>query len=375
MDQDKLEKPETRVDDEQEIDLLDLVSKLWEARWRIFKWACAGVVVGLIVAFSIPKEYTATITLAPELGSGKSSASGGLGALAAMAGVNMGQSSGADAVYPQLYPDVVSSVPFAVGLLSVELPTCIEDTDSATVETLLHDHTSAPWWGVILGLPRKAIGAVMSIFSDESEEGDGSIDPFRLTKEQSELVESLNKRVGADVDMQTSVVTITTTMQDPLAAATLADTVAARLQNYIIAYRTGKARQDLEYARKINEEARQEYYKAQQRYATAVDRNHGLSTRSAAIDIERLQNESQLAFSLYNNTAQQVKMAEAKVQENTPVFAVVNPATVPVKASKPRKMMILIGFVFLFVVASCAYILFAPGIIESFRAKSAQNKA
>ncbi len=368
MTQNNIEMPDNRVDDEQEIDLLELASKLWSARRRILKWAGIGAILGLIVAFSIPKEYTASVTLAPEWGNSKANTQSGLGMLASMAGININQGQATDAVYPQLYPDVISSVPFTVGLLKVELPTNIEDTDSATVESLLVDHSRSPWWGFFFKVPGMIIGSIKSLFVDDEETaGDGTIDPYRLTLKQSKLVESLNKRIEATADTKTLTVVVSTTMQDPVAAATLADTVVARLSKFVTEYRTGKARKDLDYARKINEEARQEYYKAQKRYAAAVDRNHGLSTRSAAIELERLQNESQLAFSLYNTTAQQEKMAEAKVQENTPVFAIVKPATVPVKPSKPRKVLILIGYTFLAAVAACAYTLFAPQLIESIK--------
>lgn len=50
------------------------------------------------------------MTLAPE--SGGKSGGGSMGALAAMAGINLGTSSGEDALSPELYPDIVSSTPF-----------------------------------------------------------------------------------------------------------------------------------------------------------------------------------------------------------------------------------------------------------------------
>ncbi|MDE5844592.1 MAG: chain-length determining protein [Muribaculaceae bacterium] len=352
--------------EEQEIDLLELASKLWEKRRTIIKCTLIGAVCGLVIAFSIPKEYTASVKLAPETSNSKTGSAGGLGALAAMAGISMGTGSSADAVYPELYPDVVSSIPFTVGLLNVKLDT--KDGEE-TVQSILEDHTSSPWWTHIMGLPGTIIGGVKSLFSSKKEdEEDSIIDPYHLTAKQAALVGSLNNCISANVDTKTSVVTISATMQDAVASAQLADTVMARLKEYVVDYRTGKARQDLEYAKKINDEARAEYYEAQKRYASAVDRNQGLSTRVASIDIDRLENESELAFNIYNNTAQQVKIAEAKVQETTPVFAVVQPATVPVRASKPSKPMILVGFMFLFFVASSAYILFAPSLIEGFKA-------
>ena len=352
--------------EEQEIDLLELASKLWAKRRTIIKWTLIGAVCGLVIAFSIPKEYTASVKLAPETSNSKTGGAGGLGALASLAGISMGTGSSADAVYPELYPDVVSSIPFTVGLLNVKLET---KNGEETVQTILEDHTSAPWWSYIMKAPGAIIGGIKSIFSsDKDDEKDMAIDPYHLTPKQAGLVESLNKCISANVDTKTSVVTISATLQDAVASAQLADTVMARLKEYVVDYRTSKARQDLEYAKKINNEARAEYYEAQKLYASAVDRNQGLSKQSASIEIDRLENEKELAFNVYNTAAQQVKMAEAKVQETTPVFAVVQPATVPVRPSKPSKPMILIGFMFLFFVASSAYILFAPSLIEGFKA-------
>ena len=347
---------------EREINLLELAAKLWANRRTMFKWMGVGVLIGLIVAFSIPREYATSVKLSPELG--KTGSSGGVSALASLAGINMNSGDGADAVYPELYPDVVSSIPFMVDILSV--PVTTSDDEVMTVKEFLEEETSSPWWSTIIGLPFKAIGVVVGLFSDDDTEGSDTLNAYSLTREQYELVKGLNERVNAEVDSKSLVVTISATMQDPKVSAQLADTVTSRLRKYVTGYRTEKARQDLYYAKKINEEARQAYYTAQKNYATASDRNQSLSSRAASIALERLQNEASLAFNLYNSTAQRVQMAEAKVQETTPVFAVVQPATVPVRPSKPSKAMILIGFVFLAFMASAAYILFFPGLKESF---------
>ena len=197
---------------------------------------------------------------------------------------------------------------------------------------------------------------------------------FQLTKDEADLVEALSKRVTANVDQKTSVVTIDVKMQDPLVSAMLADTVVTRLQEYVTSYRTNKARQDLEYAEKLNKEAQQEYYRAQQRYADYLDRNQGLAFRSAQITRDRLENETTLAFNLYNQTAQQVQKAKAKVQETTPVYAVVTPATVPIKPAAPRKVLILAGFIFLAFVACAAWILFIQPMVEEHKKANPETK-
>lgn len=345
-------------DEEQEIDLLELAGKIWDARKTILKWGVVGAVVGIVIAFSIPKEYTTTIKLAPEATDGAKA--GGMSGLAAMAGINLGGTQGADAVYPQLYPDVVSSVPFAVSLFDVPVTVSKDDDKKVTVREFLEEDTSSPWWGVVMSLPGNAIGAVMSIFrNNEEEEGTGEgVNTFQLTADEQAIVEAINARVAADVDTKTSVITLSTTMQDPMVSAMLADTVALRLQEYVTNYRTEKARQDLAYAQKLNDEAKAEYYKVQKQLADYIDRNQGIVLRSGQTERTRLENEVSLAYSLYNQTATQLQAAKAKVQQTTPVYTVVQPATVPLRASKPSKMLILVGCVFLAVVAACAWVLF-----------------
>lgn len=352
--------------EEEEIDLLELGLKLWDNRKKIIIWCCVGALVGLVVAFSIPKEYQTTVKLAPEVSDSKS-ASGGLGALASMAGLSGGASGGSDAVYPQLYPDVVKSVPFLTSLFNVEVETK-EDGQKFTVEQYLTEETRSPWWSSVFRFPFTVLGWILS--KDEEEDPNHQLNNFQLTQNEDQLVKDLSNCVVASVDQKTMVVTIDVTMQDPLVSAILADTVVSRLQEYVTNYRTNKARKDLEYAEKLNHEAQEEYYKAQQKLADYTDRNQGLATQSARITRDRLENESELAFNLYNQTAQQVQKAKAKVQETTPVYAIVSPATVPIRAISPRKPLILVGFVFLAFIAAAAWILFLQPAWTDIKAKT-----
>ncbi len=356
-------------DDEKEIDLLELAMKLWSQKKKICIWCFVGAILGLIIAFSIPREYTTDVTLAPELGNGQK-VNGSLGAMAAMVGIGSGAQAGSDAVNPTLYPDVVSSVPFLVGLFNVP----VEDIDGekkVTVKEYVEEDLKSPWWSVIFGLPFKLIGLLTA--DDEEIDPNKPTNTFQLTKPEDEIVKTLEDRISATVDTKTSVITISVKMQDPLISATLADTVVNRLQEYITDYRTNKARQDLAYAELLNAEAKENYYKAQQKYADYLDRNNGVILHSAQTTRERLQNEATLAFNLYNQTAQQVQMAKAKVQENTPVYAVVSPATVPIKPSAPRKALILIGFVFLAFVACSAWILYGQSLVEEMKKKKMEE--
>lgn len=353
-------------EEELEIDLMEYARKLWASRKLLLKVAGIAATVGVVIALGTPKTYTATVTLAPE--SGKSGG-GGLSGIASMLGVGgLSMSSDADAFNVTLYPDVVSSTPFIIDLLDTEVKQ-LENENDTTLAGYLKEGTSSSLIGTIVSLPFKAIGAIMSIFSsdDDKENDNQDINPFQLTKEQDNIVNGLRKLVVANVDKKTGVTSISVTMQDPLVCAIVADTVVTKLQEFITGYRVNKAQEDCKYWEQLHEERKNDYYEKQQNYARYTDGNQGISRESVKIEQARLENEMNLAYQVYSQVATQLQMARAKVQEAKPVFAVVEPATVPLKPSGTSRKMILIGIVFLAVAGASAWILFGQDLWKNLK--------
>ena len=352
---------------EEEIDLLELALKVWAERKWILKCCGYAVIVGLVIAFSIPKEYTATATIAPELSDGKSG--GGLSSLAAMAGFNINTSSGADAIYPDLYPDIVSSTPFITGLFNIPVKD-LEGIIDTTLYCYLDKYQRSPWWSVITSAPFKALGWVVSLFKDEKDEDRiTKLNPFHLTVKESSIAKLLSNSISVSVDKKTGLATLSVTMQDAHIAACLTDSVMYRLQNYVTDYRTNKARQDFEFQKKLFERKKKEYETAQENYAKFSDTNKNIILQSYRAEQVRLENEMNLAYQVYTSVAQQLQMAEAKVQEITPVYTVVEPAMVPIRASKPGKGMILVGIIFTTGIVCISWILFLKNIFLILRKK------
>ena len=353
-------------EEELEIDLMEYARKLWASRKLLLKVAGIAATVGVVIELGTPKTYTATVTLAPE--SGKSGG-GGLSGIASMLGVGgLSMSSDADAFNVTLYPDVVSSTPFIIDLLDTEVKQ-LENENDTTLAGYLKEGTSSSLIGTIVSLPFKAIGAIMSIFSsdDDKENDNQDINPFQLTKEQDNIVNGLRKLVVANVDKKTGVTSISVTMQDPLVCAIVADTVVTKLQEFITGYRVNKAQEDCKYWEQLHEERKNDYYEKQQNYARYTDGNQGISRESVKIEQARLENEMNLAYQVYSQVATQLQMARAKVQEAKPVFAVVEPATVPLKPSGTSRKMILIGIVFLAVAGASAWILFGQDLWKNLK--------
>lgn len=340
---------------------MDLLRKIIAMRKTLYKAAGIGLVVGIIIAFSIPRQYTVSVTLAPEM-NGNSKSSG----LASMAASFLGasaMSSTPDALNAALSSEIVSSTPFLLELFDTRIQTLDGELDTTLIAYL--DEQRNSWMGTVLAVPGMAIGAIKELFTEKPDTV-AILNPFQLTKEESKKVEYLRKNILADIDKKTGITTLSVTLQDPKVTAMVADSVVTKLQQYIINYRIAKAKEDCTYLEQLYKERQQEYYDAQQRYARYVDANKSLVLQSVRTEQERLQNDMNLAFQVYSQVAQQLQVARAKIQEEKPVFAVVEPATVPLQASNSRKM-VVIGVVFLALVGTLGWKLFGAPIWQQFK--------
>lgn len=343
-----------------EIDWMDLLRRTWACRRTLLKAAGVGLLLGCIVAFSMPRQYTVSVTLAPESGQTGGSLSG-LSSLVGLGSVGM---DGEDALGAALSADIVGSTPFLLEMFGVRVLTDDGRTDTTLAAYL--DKQRRPWWAYVVALPGQAVGAVMSLFVDK-EMAEDTIDPFRLTKKQAAKVEMLRQNIVAEVDKKTGKTTLSVTLQDPVVAATVADSVAVRLQEYIIDYRSRKAQADCDYLEKLFHERQSDYYDAQQKYAAYVDANQHIILQSVRAHQERLQNDMQLAYQVYSQVANQLQVAQAKVQEAKPVFAVVEPATVPLEPSGMSRKVLVFAFVFLAVAGTLAWLLFGRDLWGNLR--------
>lgn len=337
--------------DEQEIDWMDILRRIYAIRKTLYKAAGVGLILGIIIAVSIPKQYTVTVTLSPEM-SGDTKASGPASLASSFLGGGTTSSSN-DALNVTLAPDIVASTPFILELFNTKVQTLDGEVDTTLVAYL--DEQKQPWWGYIKAAPGMAIGAIKSLFSEETESVPTEINPFQLTQKEAAKVGELRKSVTADVDLKTAMTTITVTLQDPKVTAIVADSVVAKLQQYIIDYRIKKAKEDCAYLEQLYKERQQEYYDAQSKYAHYFDTNRNIAFQSVRAEQERLQNDMNLAYQVYSQVAQQLQVARAKIQEEKPVFAVVEPASIPLQPSETSRKMILIGIVFLAICSTGAW--------------------
>lgn len=340
-------------EEESSIDFGQILAALKKRKRLYYKVLPITFVLACVYTLGLRNYYTCEVKLSPEL-STKTSRSSGLAALATQFGMNLGSNMMAtEALFPTLYPDLMNSSDFKASLFNVP----IHKKDSTRILSYydyLAKEQKPSWWGAIISAPFKALG---ELIGSKDTIDQHRVNPFMLTKEQAKIVETIDKKVVCDVDKKTMVISITVTDQDPLICATIADTVQHRLQNFITDYRTKKAKVDLEYNRKLFKEAKARYDKARQLYASYSDANQDMILQSYKTKLIDLENEMQLCFNNYNAVAQQLQLAEAKVQEDTPAFTTLQSATVPVKKAGPARAKMVLIFLFLAFLATTVYIL------------------
>lgn len=353
-------------DEELEIDLMDLLRKVIGIRKKIYKAAGIGLIIGVIVAISIPKQYTVEVTLSPEMGNNKGGGLSGLAASFLGSGVSMGD--GTDALNASLSADIVSSTPFLLELSNMKVP--VSGSEEISLSSYL-DEESSPWWSYVIGFPGMVIGGVKSLFIEDEDESifsdKASQGTIELSKKESQKIESLKKKIVASVDKKTSMTSVTATFQDSKVAAVVADSVVKKLQEYIIDYRTSKSKEDCLYLEKLFKERQQEYYEAQRKYADYMDSHDNIILQSVRTEQERLQNDMSLAYQVYSKVAGQLQVARAKVQEEKPVFAVVEPAVVPLYPSGTSRKVYVLVFVFLSVCIVISWNLFGKDLLSKFK--------
>ena len=350
--------------EDQDINIMELVSKLWKNKIRIIKWCIAGAVIGLVIGFSIPKTYRAGVAFAPET---QQRTSSGVSSIASMMGVNLNNSI--DAISVDMFPDVVHSTPFIFELF--DLPVTFERKDSVITVPLvdyMKEYQKSPWWSYVTSAPFRVLGWAISLFKDKDDaEEDKVLDPTNLPKKERKVVSFFSENIVVTIDKKTGKTQMTLEMQDPQVVATVMEAVTENLKKYMSDYRTSKARQDVKNLEVICSQRKEDYYKAQQQYAKYIDANTNVILQSANAERERLQQEMNLAYQVYSQVASQLEGARIQAEQAKPVFAIIHPVTVPIKKAAPSKAKLLVIFTFLAGCCAAAWVLFGEDFWKNFK--------
>ena len=347
-------------DDDQPVNWAKYFSALIKSWRKIVIATICFMVLSVVIALCQKRRYVVAVTLAPEV-QGTVRSSGSLGSIASMFGFNLSSSSAsADALNITIFPQIANSTPFLTQLFEVELsPMPKLPKDYIEARRVLEG--PLPTVKLYDYLTRRTEEKSFMRKLKESVFGEPVVDPdylkldaTKLTNEQYIVVQGMRKMISVSVDKKTAIATVKVTMRDPLMCAQLADTVCRRLREYVYDYRTEKQRNNLNYYTALCEDAYNAMVEAQAAYAESMDNNHNVILQKVNVRSQRLQQEATIASQVYQQMVQQRELARAQLQEVKPVFAIVEPATMPLRPANSRaKTCIIISFVGFFL--SCIW--------------------
>ena len=361
----------TNIPEEQEIDLVELIQRMWLNRWLIVKVTAVFMVLGLLVALFSAKVYTASCDVVPQ--TSRSGASSSMSSLAALAGINLNATQSAEALSPEVYENIMASTTFRKELMQTMIDFEKVDHPVSFFDYYTSEEYNKP--SALSYVKKYTIGLPFTILktirgeqpeSDYSAVGSGEKSIETISEDEYSAMAVLNESIGITLDSKNGFVTISANMPEAVAAAQMAQATFALLERYITEFKIEKVQSNLDFVQERYDEAKRNFEDVQARRAKLRDANMNTSRYSARTELERLDAEYALAQGVYTSLAQQVEQAKISVKETTPILTVIKPVTVPYKKSKPQRAMILFAFTFLGAVAGMGGVLLLPAIGEIF---------
>lgn len=321
------------------LDLTEIVPMLFK-KWKVYALCMLGVIAfSLIFVFTIPRYYTCQVMLAPEV------SSGGMNSILNSFGFGEAQTTN-DAISPNLYPDLMKSKDFIVSMFPVEVTT-LDGSVNTTYYDYLLKYNKDSWYMKLWSKFKKMLKPKKAKANTSGVQGKTYSSSFLLNDKQFKVAGAIGGKIQYGYDRKTGVISVIVNDFDPLVCALIADTVSNRLQDFIMDYRTKKARNDLAYAQRIYTQTRDEYEVSNSRYVAAVDANWDIINETAKARLEALSNEKTMKYQTFAAASQKLESAKAKLQEATPVITVLQGASVPLKPAGPRRLFITLALMFL----------------------------
>ena len=347
--------------DEDEIDLIELLKKVYLKKKFILKTSILAALFGIVYALFQPNEFTSSTTFIPQLSSGVKSGGSSLSGLASIAGINIGSMESSSEFPPSLYPQVVNGIPFKLDLLSSNIN--LNGKEILVKDYFSNQGSSLNILGTIkkytIGLPSLLLGSfnAQDVAPSKSE-------IYSVSQEDQALFYAIEGVLSLSLNDKEGFITISFTDNDKNIAAQITQIAQTLLQKKIIEFKNKSSKEMLDFAMKQYSEKKTSYEKLQDERAVFVDKNINISSSLFQNKLSRIESELSIAQTVVQQLASQVEQAKLQVNKDTPVFTTIKPVTIPFERSAPKRSLIVLIFGFLGLVLSCGYVIVKEPAME-----------
>ena len=319
-----------------EIDLIALLKTVFLARRYVLRITTLFAIVGVVVALVSPVSYTATSTFMPQLSEGRSSSS--LGGLASLAGINLSAVMGGlpQEISPSLYPQITKSIPYRLSLLKEPV-----GPNDISVRTYILENASGP--SVLSTIKKYTIGLTGRLFArSDNEDYNSESSLLTINDEDRDLFAYLDGVLTIEVDENEGLVSLHAELNDRVVAARLAQAATDLFQRNVIAFKSQSARNNLDFIERQFESKRQEFEKIQDSIAIFKDQNLNITSTLYQNQLTRLESQFSVTSTVFQELAGQVEQAKIQVNKDTPIFTIIEPVSVPLERTKPKRSLIVV---------------------------------
>tara|TARA_Y100000768_G_scaffold308609_1_gene242826 strand:+ start:2988 stop:3980 length:993 start_codon:yes stop_codon:yes gene_type:complete len=301
----------------EEIDLVEVLRKIWSSRKLIFIISSLFVITGVTISLLSPVIYNSQTKFIPVENS--KSSNGALSNVASLVGINLGVDS-PGSITPSMYPQVSESIEFKRLLLDELL-----DVDKKLkIKDFLMDYYKIPTGSYI----RTNNSSFVSL---------GENDLFKI----------LSLIITINVDKKSGLVSISTKMPSAEYSASICLSARNILQNIIINKKIKSAKQNLEFSQKQLELKRVEFEEIQTKLASFNDSNLNLVNSSIINKGKKLEAEFDIINAVMIELSKQVEQNKLQVSKDTPVFSVIQDPVMPVHRSSPKRTQMVLIYCFI----------------------------
>lgn len=355
-----------------EVDFFVYARELWSSRKRLLKFLILFTLIGLIVALLQRKEYRAESIFIPQIETNSSGLGGSIGGLASLAGIDIQSASRGSVDFPPtLYPNLLENIDLQLDLLNSKIYVkSIEDSVSYRVfyDSIYRPSVLSKVYEYTFGLPALVISSIRSDEGSKVNVPKGKY--YRITSSDHLHLKRLKKSIKIVPDMDEGYVSLSFIMNDANHAAQMAGHLEKLIHEALIDYRLEKINQELGYLSTVFSNKKQEFIDAQNSLSDFMDKNLVLSTAASKNELNRLQNNYDLAFEIYKDLAASVEQKKIERSKKTPLIKTIKPIVVPFEKASPNRPMTLILFFLLGLGLGVFIILVLPRLKTAFYQKN-----
>lgn len=301
---------ETTSQEAKAIDVLQILSILWDSRKLIGIVTGAVTILSIIVSFLLTEYFKSTAVILPDTDKSRITSLGGISDLAALAGVSVG----GEGSLVKLYPTIIKSESVLKNVIYAKYKTK-EYPDSVNL---------IQYWKI----------------KEKKTERDFEI-----------ALLSLRTELDVSMDIKTNILTMVIETEEPQLSADILNNVIHSLDEFIRTKRTTNASEQRKWIEARLVEVKADLSKAENNLKDFREKNRMVSgSPQLLLDQERLAREVQINSTMYIELKKQYEIVKIEEIKNIPIINVMDygrPATM--KEHPKKRQIIIITFLLAFV--------------------------